>query len=176
MPVKCCYCGQSHTLAVEVRACAEAAGFVTAEYRTRRGSSYGPAPRDRNEKLSLRELMLRFPTDPEERLWRRLDKKQVDGFKFHRQYLIRGWIVDFYCPAGRLIVEVDGTSHLARRSEDRSRDEILRAWRYRTLRISAARVYRDLDGVVKEIRQVLDHPAARRRRDRYRRSAQARTV
>ena len=51
------------------------------------------------------------PTDAEMRLWSRLRGKHMQGYRFRRQQPIGPYIVDFFCPAGMLIVEVDGGQH-----------------------------------------------------------------
>ena len=50
-------------------------------------------------------------TDAERRLWNRLRRKQILGVQFYRQEPIGNYIVDFYAPATRLVVEVDGAHH-----------------------------------------------------------------
>ena len=50
-------------------------------------------------------------TDAEARLWLRLRKPGIDGLRFRRQAPIGPYIVDFFCPQHRLIVEVDGGQH-----------------------------------------------------------------
>jgi len=52
--------------------------------------------------------MRREPTEFEMRLWRHLSNSQLGGWKFRRQALIGGRIVDFFCPAIGLAIEVDG--------------------------------------------------------------------
>ncbi len=53
-------------------------------------------------------------TDEEGALWQRLRTNRLNGLHFRRQQVIAGFIVDFYCHAARLAVEVDGASHAAR--------------------------------------------------------------
>jgi very-short-patch-repair endonuclease len=53
------------------------------------------------------------PTDAELRLWYRLRRKQILGVQFYRQKTIGNYIVDFYAPAAKLVVEVDGAHHFA---------------------------------------------------------------
>ncbi len=62
-------------------------------------------------------------TDAEQRLWGRLRRKQISGVQFYRQKPIGNYIVDFYTPAARLVVEVDGSHHfeLAQVRHDRQR-------------------------------------------------------
>ena len=51
------------------------------------------------------------PTDAEKRLWSRLRKKQLDGLRFRRQQPLGPYVVDFFCPEAKLIIEVDGGQH-----------------------------------------------------------------
>lgn len=51
------------------------------------------------------------PTRAEAAAWELLRNRRCLGLKFRRQYPVRGFIVDFYCPALRLAIELDGRSH-----------------------------------------------------------------
>lgn len=44
-------------------------------------------------------------------LWNHIKKKQLNGRKFRRQHSINDYIVDFYCPEERLVIELDGDFH-----------------------------------------------------------------
>ena len=90
------------------------------------------------------------PTDSEVRLWRALRSSQL-GVAFRRQVPLLGFIADFYAPSVRLIVEVDGGYHEHRVSADERRDRKLARAGYRTLRVSAELVARDLPAVVAAI-------------------------
>ena len=50
-------------------------------------------------------------TPAEIRLWAYLKGKQLRGFDFHRQKPMDNFILDFYCPALKLAIEIDGSSH-----------------------------------------------------------------
>lgn len=84
-------------------------------------------------------------------MWTRLRNKQL-GIKFRRQAVILGYIVDFYCPEWRFVVEVDGDSHRGREAQDAYRDRALARRGFRTLRLPAALVEEDLDAAVARIR------------------------
>ena len=58
-------------------------------------------------------------TVPERTLWSILSDGQMDGHRFRRQYPIGDFIVDFFCPAARLVVEVDRDTHAERTEYDR---------------------------------------------------------
>ncbi len=44
-------------------------------------------------------------------LWSRIRSKQINGYKFRRQYPVLDFIADFYCHELKLIIEVDGEVH-----------------------------------------------------------------
>ncbi len=50
-------------------------------------------------------------TEAERRLWAQLRKKQVGQVRFRRQEPLGPYVVDFFCPAAKLIVELDGDQH-----------------------------------------------------------------
>ena len=58
-----------------------------------------------------RRKLRRNQTDAEKVLWHFLRAKQLNGFRFLRQYSIGPYIIDFYCPKVRLAVEIDGGQH-----------------------------------------------------------------
>ncbi len=84
------------------------------------------------------------PTDSEARLWRALRSSQL-GVAFRRQVPLLGFIVDFFAPAIRLVVEVDGGYHARRKCADARRDRKLTRAGYRVVRIESALVMRNLD-------------------------------
>jgi len=82
-------------------------------------------------------------------LWRHLNGSKLGGFKFRRQHVIDRCIVDFYCPARKLIVEVDGDTHVPQ--SDKERDWQLSAQGYQTLRFTNAQIANELEGVLQTI-------------------------
>jgi very-short-patch-repair endonuclease len=64
-------------------------------------------------------------TSAERLLWSTLRAHGLEGLHFRRQQVIDGFIVDFYCSAATLVVEVDGPVHAAQQDYDRQRDHIL---------------------------------------------------
>ncbi len=79
---------------------------------------------------------------PELALWAALKGRQLDGYAFRRQHPVEPYILDFYCEAARLAIEVDGAGHhtpdAAR--HDMRRDAFLRARDIDTLRLPASLV------------------------------------
>jgi very-short-patch-repair endonuclease len=92
-------------------------------------------------------------TDSEAALWSRLRHKQLLGIQFYRQKPIGEYIVDFFAPRARLVVEVDGAQHLGgdHALKDRSRDRYLVSVGLRVLRFNSREVLKECDGVVEAI-------------------------
>ena len=96
-------------------------------------------PRDRNlRRLKFARTMRQVPTDAEAKLWRALRLQRLGGYRFRRQYTVAGYILDFYCPACRLAVELDGGQHSdpAQLEYDRRRTARLNEMGIRVLRFS----------------------------------------
>jgi very-short-patch-repair endonuclease len=92
-------------------------------------------------------------TLPEVRLWVRLRQPAEGAPRFRRQHPLGPYVLDFYCPAAKLCVEVDGWGH--NMGEQPARDEAARG--IATLRVPAADVLVDPDGVADAIvRTVLE--------------------
>jgi len=102
-------------------------------------------------------LLRKHLTDSEETLWSRLRRKQLLGVQFYRQKPIGKYIVDFFAPSARLVVEVDGSQHLVAEhaQKDRTRDAKLASLGLRVLRFNSREVLRDRDAVVQAIYRAL---------------------
>jgi very-short-patch-repair endonuclease len=95
-------------------------------------------------------------TEAERRLWRHLRRRQLNGFKFRRQRAIGRYVCDFVCLEAGLVVELDGSQHLAQAPYDGNRDAFLRSRGLRVLRFWNGAVVSDPDAVVETILQALD--------------------
>jgi very-short-patch-repair endonuclease len=107
-----------------------------------------------NPQLKTRARTLRTNlTDAEQRLWSRLRGKQILGIQFYRQRPIGNYIVDFYAPKARLVIEVDGAQHLdaAQAQYDQRRSEYLAKLGLKVLRFDDRQVLLELDSVVEMI-------------------------
>ena len=114
-------------------------------------------------KSSLKPISRRLRsgmTECERLLWSRLCRKQLHGVQFYRQKPIGNYIVDFYAPAARLVVEVDGSQHQANihAQNDAHRDESLRSKELRVLRFTNRQVVDDLDAVLWVVGEALKSP------------------
>ncbi|MBD1877966.1 endonuclease domain-containing protein [Coleofasciculus sp. FACHB-T130] len=90
-------------------------------------------------------------TDEEKILWQYLRANRLNGFHFRRQQIINGFIVDFYCHAVGLVVEIDGEIHERQAEYDAERDKILSARGLRLLRIKNEEVRQNVDKVLMRI-------------------------
>jgi very-short-patch-repair endonuclease len=94
-------------------------------------------PYARHLKPLARELR-QNQTDAEAALWQKLRRKQIHGVQFYRQKPLGPFIADFFCPAARLVIEVDGGQHFTEEgaSSDEERDAYLAAMELTVLRFS----------------------------------------
>ena len=114
----------------------------------------GTTPEIENGARKLRQNM----TPAEKRLWSALRNKQLEGLRFRRQHPVGNFILDFYCPSCKLVIEVDGEIHSDRLDYDDARTDKLAEYGYTVLRFSNERVMNDLPQVLAEIRQVISPP------------------
>ena len=96
-------------------------------------------------------------TDAEQALWQRLRRKQIHGVQFYRQKPLLSYIVDFYCPAAALVIEVDGSQHLEPEGQraDEVRDRALAGLGLKVLRFDDRQVLTEIDGVLDVIQRMV---------------------
>ena len=94
---------------------------------------------------------------PETILWREL-RKRPGGFKYRRQHPAGRYILDFYCAAARLAIEVDGHSHDGQvaAKADAARGDFLRSQGVATLRVPVSAILGNLEGAVLRILEVCE--------------------
>ncbi len=107
------------------------------------------ASSNRKNAKSMRRKM----TDAELKLWNELRAHRLMGLGFRRQYPVAGYIVDFACPAHKLIVELDGSQHAepANAEADAIRTQRLEQDGWTILRFWNDDVVRDMDNVCQHI-------------------------
>jgi very-short-patch-repair endonuclease len=94
-------------------------------------------------------------TEIEARMWSRLRNRQLDGFKFRRQFPIEGYIADFVCIDAKLIVELDGSQHAEQLEYDAERTKALEAAGFDVLRFWNGDVIESIEGVLETVRRRL---------------------
>ena len=95
----------------------------------------------------------------EKRLWNLLKNRQFHNLRFKRQAPIGEYIVDFVCPEISLIIEIDGGQHnIPENIEyDNQRTNFLKNRGYHVIRFWNNDIYKNIDGVLKEIEKYLDN-------------------
>jgi very-short-patch-repair endonuclease len=116
--------------------------------------------RDQNtpfsEHMKARARQLRRDlTGPERVLWQALRAGRLGGWKIRRQVPFGPYVVDFFCHASSLAIEIDGDSHIDRAAPDILREAELRACGLRILRISNDDILKNLEGVLEAITKSL---------------------
>ena len=107
----------------------------------------------KNLKTFRRELRNNL-TPAEAIMWKALQQKKLEGRKFRRQHSVGKYILDFYCPAERLAVELDGAEHFTLQGSlnDQKRDDYLKSLNIRVVRFENKEVYNNLEMVLEEIK------------------------
>jgi len=93
-------------------------------------------------------------TTAEAFLWKYLQQKKLEGKKFRRQHSITNYIVDFYCPSEKLIIELDGEIHnnIVQQKHDFERTQNLELLGFIEIRFENKLVFKNLNEVLEEIK------------------------
>ena len=96
-------------------------------------------------------------TEAEILLWSKIRLRQLSGLLFYRQKPLGGYIVDFYCPKAKLVIEADGGQHFEKSAKeyDQIRDEFLRNMGLTVIRFTNVDVLDKIEGVVEVIERYL---------------------
>jgi very-short-patch-repair endonuclease len=100
-------------------------------------------------------------SDGERILWSRLRGKQISGLQFYRQKPIGEYIVDFYAPKAKLVIEIDGSQHMEAKhvEKDKIRDAYLNSVGLKVLRFNSREVIKETDAVIERIFEIISkHP------------------
>ena len=94
-------------------------------------------------------------TDAEQHLWKYLRRRQIEGYKFRRQFLIGKYIVDFICLERRLIIEIDGGQHSEQLDYDLKRTSYLSSNGFKVIRFWNSDVFQETNAVLESIKSRL---------------------
>ena len=97
----------------------------------------------------------RDATDAEQRMWSALRAK-CRPWKFRRQHPIGRRVVDFACPARKLVIEIDGGQHAVEQEADAARSAELAGHGYRVIRFWNNEVMKNIDGVLQVVLRALE--------------------
>jgi very-short-patch-repair endonuclease len=94
-------------------------------------------------------------TDSESVLWSRLRNKQLMGIQFYRQKPVGNYIVDFYAPKEKLVLEIDGSQHMRddQLQKDKNRDNYFIGLGLKILRFNSNEVLKETDAILDVIYQ-----------------------
>ena len=97
------------------------------------------------------------PLQREAALWKHLQSRALHGKKFRRQHSIGPYIVDFYCPESRLVIELDGQPHYEFIADpyEAERTAYLQRLGMKILRFENRLIFEALDAVLQAIREEL---------------------
>ena len=105
-------------------------------------------------KKEFAKKLARNMTRAEKLLWAKLKSKYA-GVNFYKQAVVYGYILDFWCPKAKLVIEVDGPHHASRLAADAQRDENLKAKGVETLRFKTDEVESMIDRVLEKISEAV---------------------
>ena len=111
-----------------------------------------------SERRQFARALRKQATKAEDILWAQLRASRFHGAKFRRQVPFDRFVVDFYCHAAKLVVEVDGKQHEWFSDYDAGRTEILERLGVRIIRFTNAEVRDDLDSVLGRIYEEMRLP------------------
>jgi len=114
---------------------------------------YNPPPQKK-----LRKTLRREQTKAEAFLWSRLRNKRFNGLKFYRQYGVGRYILDFFCPSIKLVIEVDGGHHAKEANEnyDKHRSLYLKSEEIKVIRFWNNQVLGNMESVLQMILEVVN--------------------
>ena len=94
-------------------------------------------------------------TKAEKKLW--YDYLRTFPLRVHRQRPIDNFIVDFYCPKLKLVIEIDGDSHNSELAQDydKERTQVLEGYGLKVIRFSNEQVLREFEGVCRKIEEMI---------------------
>ncbi|MGH7230517.1 MAG: endonuclease domain-containing protein [Nitrospiraceae bacterium] len=115
------------------------------------------AKQGRREHLQIKRRLRLEMTSAETRLWSKIRGKQFQTLKFRRQHGIGPYIVDFYCPANSIVIEIDGDTHANQDqiTKDKQRDKYLQSLGLQVIRYTNDDIIMNLDGVLQDLTQRL---------------------
>jgi very-short-patch-repair endonuclease len=119
---------------------------------------------NKNSEKEKRRILRTNAPNAELLVWSSLRGKAVLGYRFRRQYSVGPYVLDFYCPALKLAVEIDGDSHFQEgaQGDDSVRQTGIESLGIRFLRFTNDEVYNNLEYVLEEITRAVtegrDHP------------------
>ena len=110
--------------------------------------------KNKSQLLPRRRELRKNQTKQEKILWQCIRNRNL-GFKFKRQYSIGGYILDFYCPELKLVIELDGSQHSEKENflYDKDRTDYLKVLGCSVLRFKNRELEENLEKVLLKIKE-----------------------
>jgi len=112
-----------------------------------------------NDNVDFARLLRKSVSSSELLLWQLLRNRNLMKLKFRRQHPLGPYVADFYCPAAKLVVEVDGKDHFTPQGQrhDAQRDRWMSRQGIRVLRFTGKQVEFETESVLQTIEAALSH-------------------
>jgi very-short-patch-repair endonuclease len=91
----------------------------------------------------------------EKMVWEILRNRRFNNYKFRRQHVVEGFILDFYCHELKLGIEIDGSIHIKRKNYDRLRQDIIESENITVIRITNQEIPRNRRLALEKIKEKL---------------------
>jgi very-short-patch-repair endonuclease len=110
---------------------------------------------NKKELKDRRKALRNHSTSAEAALWILLKDRQIEGRKFRRQHSVGKYVLDFYCPAEKLSIELDGQDHFTEQGmdHDEKRTTFLKTCGIRIVRFENSAVFEYPELVISEIKK-----------------------
>jgi very-short-patch-repair endonuclease len=94
----------------------------------------------------------------EKTIWQKIRRKQLHGIQFYRQYGIGSYIADFYSPALKLCIEIDGDQHYTETGKeyDDERDNYIASLNIKVIHFRNREVIENTDKIVAKIKKEIE--------------------
>ena len=106
----------------------------------------------------IRRELRQHGTPAEATLWKFLKGRQINNLRWRRQFSIETYILDFYCPAARLCIELDGASHFTPDggyNDERRTESLWQKHEIRSLSVENKLIFEQPENILETIRIAL---------------------
>ena|SRR3989338_5262248 len=105
--------------------------------------------------IPYRRKLRRDLTPAEKLFWSKVSNRQFYNLKFRKQHGVANYIVDFYCPEKKLIIEIDGDTHASEKDieNDKKRDKYIASLGYVIIRYHNQDVRKNIEGVFEDLKE-----------------------
>ena len=106
-------------------------------------------------KKTFARTLRKDSTKAEKLVWELLRGRKFNKYKFRRQHVVEGFVLDFYCHELRLGIEMDGSIHDKRKDYDRLRQDIIESEGIKIIRITNKEILNKKRSVFGKINEAL---------------------